>query len=262
MNLIDRLRHHRRLLLPGLVALLCLAMLVSPPISQPPDYHDWADQRGLWGIPNAGDVISNLGFLLVGLYGLFSLYRGQCCCRRPGETLAWSLLFFGVCLTALGSSIYHWTPDNHTLLWDRLPMAWSFMALLAALLIERGNPRLGIVLLPVLIVLGLVSVMAWYASETAGNSDLRPYLLAQGGTLVLIPALLLLYRPVYDLGHGYLVALALYLLALLAEWLDAWLFSLTGLISGHSIKHLIAALAIYWLLRMLRRRKPLITRPD
>ena len=256
------LRRHRKLVLLGLITLLCLAMLVAPPISQPSDYHDWADQRTLWGIPNALDVLSNAGFLLVGLCGLLSLSRGQCCCQLPGEAAAWTIMFIGVCLVALGSSWYHWAPKDHTLLWDRLPMAWCFMALLAALLIERVNPRLGIALLPLLIVLGLASVLAWYASETAGISDLRPYLLAQGGSLLLIPVILLLYRPVYDLGHGYLVALALYLLALLAEWLDAWLFELTGFVSGHSIKHLIAALAIYWLLRMLRRRKPLITRPD
>jgi hypothetical protein len=44
--------------------------------------------------------------------------------------------------------------------------------------------------------------------------------------------------------------------ALAAEWLDRPLFTLTGMLSGHTLKHGLAALAVYWALRMLRWRQP------
>jgi hypothetical protein len=248
---------YRHLILAAIVFALVLTALLAPRIDQPGDYNHWVDTRTLLGIPNAGDVISNLGFLWVGLLGLRALAARRCRCDLPGETLAWLLVFTGVTLTALGSAYYHWAPDNARLTWDRLPMALGFMALLSALLIERIGPRAGLALLPLLIVCGGGSVGYWYWTDLQGAGDLRPYLLTQGGTLLLIPASLLLYSPTYDRGGDYLIALGFYGLALLTEHLDRAIFEFTGVISGHSIKHLLAAVAVYWLLRMLQRRRRL-----
>lgn len=240
-----------------LLAALTLITFLIPPFDQPHDYHQWVDTRTVMGIPHFGDVLSNVGFFWVGLLGLWAIVQQRVCCILPGERLAWAVVFGGVFLTGFGSSYYHWAPDDARLMWDRLPMALGFMALISALIIERIGARIGLSLLPVLIVLGCASVVYWYWSTLHGAGDLRPYLLTQGGTLLFIPIILLLYPARYNRGHDYLIALGLYTLALLAEHLDEPIMALTGVISGHNLKHLIAAFAVYWLLRMLRSRTPL-----
>lgn len=249
--------HHavRLALLAGAVAALISFTLMAPPIEQPADYNHWVDTRTVWDIPYFGDIVSNLGFLLVGLWGLAALALGQCRCALPGERTAWLLVFTGVTLTAFGSVYYHWEPGNARLTWDRLPMAVAFTALLAAVIIERVSPLAGRRLLPALLLFGVSSVLYWYWSDLQGSDDLRPYLLTQGGTLVLIPLMLWLFPPRYDRGGDYVVALILYAGAMAAEHLDEPLFSLTaGWLSGHNLKHLIAAAAAGWLVRMLLRR--------
>lgn len=254
----DAIQHQTRYARHGflfvLVAGLALITALIPPFDQPSDYHQWVDDRTFLGIPHFGDVLSNLGFIIVGIVGLRAIVQKQIHCRLAAERLAWSLVFVGVLLTGFGSAYYHWKPNDFGLMWDRLPMALGFMALLSALIMERIGPRLGLYLLPLLVLFGGASVVYWYWSGIYGSGDLRPYLLTQGGTLLLIPVILWLYPPAYSRGRDYVIALGLYLLALLAEHLDKPIFALTHLLSGHNLKHLLAALAVYWLLRMLRLR--------
>ena len=54
-----------------------------------------------------------------------------------------------------------------------------------------------------------------------------------------------------------MAALGLYGVSKLAEAADAAVFRATGIVSGHTLKHLVAALAIAALLRMVARREPL-----
>jgi hypothetical protein len=49
----------------------------------------------------------------------------------------------------------------------------------------------------------------------------------------------------------------LYVLAKILEALDRPIFELGHIVSGHTLKHLAAAGAGYWILRMLRKRRPL-----
>src|SRR5436190_12124751 len=122
----------RRIAIIGLVfGLLIVVAAFVPRITQDPAYHNFADQRSWLGIPNTLNVVSNLPFLLVGILGFFA---------RPRD-LPYVVLFCGVTLTAFGSSWYHWSPNNATLVWDRLPMAVGFMGLLAAITAERISTR-------------------------------------------------------------------------------------------------------------------------
>ena len=61
----------------------------------------------------------------------------------------------------------------------------------------------------------------------------------------------------YTRGADVLVAVAIYAVAKLAEMLDAQVYALGHLVSGHTLKHLLAALAVWWLLRMLQLRRPI-----
>src|SRR5579871_2800475 len=124
----------RRVQLIVILAIIgVVASLVLPPLKQPQSYHHFADEREFFGIPNFWNVISNGGFLVVGVWGL-----GLVCftsARKyfidPFERWAYAMFFFGVLLTCLGSGYYHLKPADATLVWDRLPMTIGFMSMLS-----------------------------------------------------------------------------------------------------------------------------------
>jgi hypothetical protein len=233
---------------------------VVPPIPQDPAYHRFADTRPLGAVANGWAVLSNLPFALVGLWGLRRVLTAPVGTSAPfvesRERWPYALFFTGVALTGIGSGYYHWAPDNARLVWDRLPMTIGFMALLASIVAERVGVTAGIVLLPVLLLAGAGSVAYWYAGESSGAGDLRPYALVQFAPAALIPLMLWLFPARYTHG-GYLVAaIVMYGAAKLFEALDGVIFSMGHLLSGHTLKHLTAALAAWWLLRGLEARRP------
>ena len=250
---------HALLLLAG-AGLVALTLLHAP-IPQPAAYHEFADTRALWGIPNAWNVLSNLPFALVGAWGLSLLARTRPALpfQSPWERWPWRVFFAGVLLTTFGSSYYHWVPDNAHLLWDRLPMTVAFMGLLTATMAERVSVRWSRLLFAPLLLLGVASAAYWYLTERAGHGDLRPYvILVQGGSLLLILLMALLYPARYRgsgkvSGNGSLYgALALYALAKLLEEADraTWLLGIG--VGGHCLKHVAAAGAVALLAWRLR----------
>jgi len=242
--------------------LVILSAAVLPPIAQPHDYHGFADQRLLLGMPNFMNVASNLAILFSGITGLICLRHTtndkHKLDRQPFKTSAevWPYRIFFLCMvmTAFGSACYHWRPDNTTLLWDRLPIAIGIMALLAATLSERVDPKLGFHLLPVLVSIGAASVLYWYWSEQQGAGNLNFYIVIQFYSLLLIALLSLMLPTAYTHGNRVLQAIGFYALAKASETLDQQIFTLGQIVSGHTLKHLIAALAIWWIVRMLRER--------
>jgi hypothetical protein len=230
-----------------LVITALLAVLMLPPIAQDPAYHLFADRRGLLGIPNFLDVTTNLAFLAVGIVGILFCTMPQ---KAHGARMAWLACFASVALVGFGSAYYHLAPDSSTLVWDRLPMSIGFMALSVAVLAEYVNPRLENYLLVPAIALGLASVIYWHFTD-----DLRLYALVQFLPLLMLPAILLLFRG-SRIDQGFLLAaLVIYLVSKLAEHYDRAVFGWTGeIISGHSLKHLLAATALLVVYGMLRRR--------
>lgn len=239
--------HWRLVVLAALVIGSLLFMLAKAPFGQDLAYHQFTDRRAWFGIPNFFDVLSNLPFLLVGMAGIRFCRRQQMLPLRA----AWLTFFAGVAAVSAGSAYYHWAPDNLTLVWDRLPMTVGFMGLFVALLAEYVSVRIARwLLLPALLV-GIASVGYWHEFD-----DLRFYYWVQLTPMLVVPTLMLLFKPRYS-HHGLLlVTLACYLLAKYAEYHDAAIFALTQqALSGHSIKHLLAALACYAVLLMLRWRR-------
>jgi hypothetical protein len=256
--MIDRDRQNRIALvaLAGLSVAAVIFLFSRPPIPQPPGYHNFADHRSWLGIPNACDVFSNLPFLFVGLWGaLFTVNprSDRAFTSRP-QRLAYEVFFVGVGLTFFGSCYYHLHPTNARLVWDRLPMTIGFMGLLSAMFAERVSARLSKALLLPLILAGGGSVGYWYLTEALGRGDLRPYILVQFGSLLVIVAMLVLF-PTRGLDTGYIVvALAFYAGAKLFESFDAGIFNSIHIVSGHTLKHLAAGIGTYFILRMLQRR--------
>jgi hypothetical protein len=250
------------LVVGGTAVVAASGVTLLPRIPQDPAYHLFADARTILGVPAGLNVLSNLTFALVALVGLRLLRPGRATVREGGERWAWRVFFVGVGLTSLGSAWYHLAPSNGTLVWDRLPMAVAFLGLLAATLAERVDPELGGQLLGPMVLVGIGAVLFWAATEHAGRGDLRPYVLVQFFPLVAIPLVLVLYRPRYSHGWLYLVALGLYALAKVAELADAEIFRVTGWLSGHTLKHLLAAAAVGTLAAMLARRRSFTLRSD
>jgi hypothetical protein len=131
-------------MLIALAAIMVIVCCLLPRIPQPLSYHHFADRRSLLGIPNFGDVSSNLPFALIGIWGLVFLFRsGSVETARHfvdrRERWPYLFVFAGLLLTAFGSSYYHLAPDNWRLVWDRLPMTITFMGLVGAVADRHGE---------------------------------------------------------------------------------------------------------------------------
>ncbi len=223
-------------------ASLVATMVLVDPVPQPPAYHLFADTRQIAGIPNALNTLTNVPFLLVGAYGM-------ALCFKVKAPAAWLLLFISVAFVSAGSAWYHLAPTMASLVWDRLPMAVGFMGLFVALLSEYVDNRLRQLLLPAA-ALGAGSVLYWAATD-----DLRLYGWVQFVPLVAIPVVLALYPARYTHGRWLLAALGAYGLAKVCEYFDLALLAATGsVLSGHSLKHLLAAVCCLLLAEMIRRR--------
>jgi hypothetical protein len=241
-------------LLLGLTVLAAGAVFCMRPIAQEPGYHNFADQRMVWGIPNCWNVLSNFPFVVVGVVGLMAIRKA----RVSGE-VSWmyGVLFMGILLTGFGSAYYHWHPDNDTLVWDRIPMTLVFMSLLTATVAELVSRRLGMGLFVPLLVLGVGSVLYWHWTEHQGRGDLRWYGLVQFYPVLFIPVLLLLF---YDSAYkGAIVSLVWvvvwYVLAKGLEMLDRPIYEAVRM-SGHTLKHWAAAISTGYLVQMFRRKYP------
>jgi len=233
-----------------------------PPIPQPQAYHNFADHRPWIGISNFGDVASNLPFAFVGLAGLFVLFRAPAArFADPRERFPYSVMFAGLILTAFGSAYYHLDPGNARLVWDRIPIMIVFMALLSAVLVERVSLRFGFASFPVLQVVGIASVLVWRAGELRGHGDLRFYAAVQVYA-ILVLLLALLFPPRYTRGSDFAIVVGFYVLAKVLEESDRAVFALGHIVSGHTLKHLAAAGAGYWILRMLKKRNPILPPDD
>lgn len=243
---------NQRLIILGIITAGCIiAAFVMKPIPQDEAYHHFADTREFLGIPNFWNVISNLPFLAVGLTGLALLAKA---CK--GMLLPYSVLFAGIFLTGIGSAYYHLTPNNNTLIYDRIPMTIVFMSLLAATVSETISKRLGIVLLIPLLTLGIGSVLYWHITESRGKGDLRLYGLVQFYPVLFIPLVLIMFPSAQSRsGVRELVWVVLwYLIAKIFEHLDWQVYSVGHIVSGHTLKHLAAAVSTWYLVRMFKSK--------
>jgi hypothetical protein len=213
---------------PGtVIAMIVVAMLIHGPIAQPARYHDFADVSEWLGIEHAADVLSNLPFAIVGMWALLR--------RRAGA--AWTAFDAALVLTAIGSGYYHASPDDARLAWDRLPIALACAALLAAVHSEMRD-RAAVPMLAALCAAGVATVVWWRVT-----GDLRPYLLLQGAPLLLVPFWQWQggARPRARIMFG--IAIAGYVAAKACEVFDHEILEAVAVVSGHTLKHLLAAAA-------------------
>lgn len=243
---------HKLVLLLGLTVVTLTTLFLFHPFSQPLSFHHFADDRSRLGIQNFANVISNLPFLFVGVFGLSVVLQQPI---PAAVRVIYAMLFLGVILTGLGSAYYHWNPNNNTLVWDRIPMSIVFMALLSATIAELMSKKLGVWLLLPLLLVGIGSVLWWHYSESQGRGDLRLYMWVQFYPMLALPLLLWLYydpikKPALQ-SLGWIVVW--YVIAKIFEQLDRPIYAVIG-ISGHTLKHLAAAVSTWYFVVLFKRK--------
>jgi hypothetical protein len=222
----------------GVLALVLAAWSVMPAIPQDQGYHAFADQRQWLGIPHAADVLSNIPFVLVGLFGITRL-ASPSHNEFPAATEAglWCVAagFLG---TGVGSAWYHLNPTDASLVWDRLPMTLIFAGLLGAAIAQRVGQNAARVSLALLFELGVASIVYWRFTD-----DLSLYAIVQFGGMVAL-LLLLVFTHKRDDPIPWWWVIGWYGLAKVLEAGDQALWQATnGLLAGHALKHLAAAAA-------------------
>lgn len=234
-------------LLLAVAALAALAALL-PATGLPAGYHDFADQRTLLGLPHALDVLSNLPFAVMGAWGLWWLRRVPLDRLGTAQRGLAGLFFIGLMATAFCSSSYHLDPHDAGLCIDRVGMSLAFAGLLGLAAADRISARAGVALAALVAVAApATALVAWL------GGNMTPWAVLQGGGLVLLAALAMRRPQPRALGFSIIGVIAFYAVAKALELADAPVFALTQqLISGHSAKHLVAALAAWPVVRALQ----------
>jgi hypothetical protein len=232
----------------GLLVLVVFSA-VMPSLEQPAAYHAFADHREIAGVANGANVLSNVAFAVAALAIALGLLRQGP--LQPVTRAALAVAALGLALTAAGSAYYHATPDDDTLFWDRLPITISFAGVVGAAAAQRVSSRMGAASTIGLALLGPVTVLYWRASE-----NLMPYILLQAGaSLALLLIVLVTARRADPLPWWWLIGW--YVAAKIAEVVDVPIFNWTGgAISGHTLKHLFAAVGAAGLALPLWRAPP------
>lgn len=243
-----RLSHPEQICL-GVLALALAAWVAMPGIAQDPRYHLFADQRHLLGIARAADVLSNAGFVFVGMFGVAGLVSNRRQGLSPARQASLWCVALGFLCTGAGSAWYHLNPNDGTLVWDRLPMTMVFSGILGTALAQRVGEKVARVALALLFELGIASVVYWHLT-----GDLSLYLMLQFGGIGALVLLLLLTRRGDD-RFSWWWLIGWYALAKAFEAGDETIWQAThGLVAGHALKHLAAAAAGAVLLMPLHTR--------
>lgn len=228
-------------------ALIALA-LFAPGMVQTGDHHAFADGRAMAGMPFAMDVLSNLPFAAAGLAGLGVVYV------LPPRSLsnmqrAMAILFFvGLVLTAAGSSWYHWHPDDAALAVDRCGMAVAFAGVLGLSAADRLSDRAGAALGLAVLVLAPVAI-----DVAARTGNVLPWAVLQFGGMALVAWFAGLRPRPGALGVGWMGMIVVYGVAKMLEMNDHETYQFTGhMVSGHTLKHVVASLAAWPVLVAIR----------
>jgi hypothetical protein len=189
------------------------------------------------------DVLSNLPFAIWGTVGVWVLLRAVRDRAVSAAAAAMAGLFFvGLWVTTAVSAAYHLQPGDASLAWDRGGMVLAFAGLLGLAAIRAISTRAGMALATAVLVLGPLSVYAW---SLTGN--MLPWAVLQGAGMALILGFSCL-RPAQaqELPVRWALLIAIYALAKLLELGDHAVYEWTGhLVSGHSLKHMVAAFAAW-----------------
>jgi hypothetical protein len=238
------------------VALIAVFITLNfvEPVSQNPGYHAFADSRIFWGIPNTLDVLSNIALAVVGFMGIIATLKRLGSSNFNATVFQYLIFFSGVFLTGFGSLYYHLAPSNETLIWDRLPITILTLGFFCSVISEMVSPKASLILVGPLLLVGIGSAFYWNYTESLGSGDLRLYGIVQFSPLILIMLIFVMYKFPENYLPYIIGLLIFYALSRLTEFLDHQIFEILHFISGHTLKHLLAAAAAGCILIMLKNR--------
>lgn len=244
MNILQKYTPH--ILATISIVVIWLVFQFCKPIAQNTDYHHFAHEFSLVNIDNCSNVISNLGFIIIGIGGLVKLIKSK------NNNIIYYGLVTGILLTGFGSGYYHYNPNNETLVWDRIPMTIIFASFFASIYSYYISKKWANVIWLVAICIGIFSVLYWNYTEKMGNGDLRLYAIVQLLPMLLIAIILSLncnsnkniFKPITYI-------LVWYVIAKLFEHFDHQLFEHTNFISGHPIKHIAASISTFFMIKLI-----------
>jgi hypothetical protein len=242
-----RRRRWRHAALGAATVTPALGVGLMHPVIKGPGFHHYADARAVLGIPNAGDVLSNLPFVIVGVLGLLVARKVE---GLPRGLVA--LFFAGVLAIGVGSGAYHAHPIDATLAFDWLPIVLALAWLTALVVADRVDRRLGTIAAYVLPLAAVGSVLFWWlGGGTVAGGDMRWYGFVQLLFVAMVPLIVLLYPQGALDRRLLLLAVASFVLARVVNKADHQILDAIG-VSGHSLKHLAAGMAAWFVLRAIR----------
>ncbi|WP_223033713.1 ceramidase domain-containing protein [Hanstruepera marina] len=224
------------------IGLVLILVFVFNPIQQNQTYHAFCDSNEHFGIPNFWNVITNLPFLIIGCFGLLKNRTIQ------QNKLQYLTFFVGIVLVSIGSAYYHINPSDKSLVWDRLPMTFVFMALVSIVISDFFNQRTGNMLLIPLLVLGITSILVWNFT-----GDLRLYAFLQFYPMLAIPIILLCNKSKICINLKYWMLLLFYGVAKGLEYFDCSIYKLSNGVSGHALKHMFSAIGLLVFIMLIRK---------
>ena len=86
-----------------LLVLIGALFLLTSPVPQDPAYYLFADSRTLLSVPNFWNVLSNLPFMFIGIWGIYIVLTIARTLDNFELRNAYLVFFIGVFLTAFGS---------------------------------------------------------------------------------------------------------------------------------------------------------------
>jgi hypothetical protein len=211
------------------------------PMTQTQHYHNFVDKRSFLAVPNFGDVMSNLSFLLSGIFTMIVAFK------NPIDS---NLVFwFGASqvILALASAFYHLKPNDFGLGVDRLGMSICFALALAVTLADRNcNANVTLPAVLVLLAISCAGPLYWMLTNSKGNGDLRLYGVSQYVFLIGIALALLLYRSKHKSQDWIAwMGFLFFFLSKVPEIMDSDIFVQTEeFMSGHTLKHYVAGASL------------------
>lgn len=238
------MKRNQLLVLSTLILVAIVAVFFVEPIPQDQEYHNFADKRTCFFVPNFWNVLSNLPFVILGIIGFFKIQKNL---KNYELKSNYFWFYIGIFLTGFGSAYYHYNPNDSTLIWDRLPMTISFMSFFSLIIGEFINLSIGRKLLYPFLMIGFASINYWVI-----QNDLRFYILIQFLPIFLIPIIVVMSKHNALFKKYFYGIILVYFIAKILENKDYLVFEFTKLtISGHTLKHIAAAIAPFIFYRFI-----------
>ncbi|EAQ96675.1 hypothetical protein KT71_06609 [Congregibacter litoralis KT71] len=238
----------------GILFVVSFVISAIKPLPQPADYHQLADQRTIFGVPNAIDVFTNFPYVVVSIVALFCVTRLY---RESREVLAafiFGCFFLSTASVSITSSLYHLAPNNVSLVGDRLSIVFSATFLVGVACLKVFGSRETLRVVAISGIYGVSSMLYWCLTSGSRLENILYYVAFQIFVVCFV-AFCCFLRCARSMSYKWLLsAVVAYAASKPFEINDAQFLALTnGLISGHSAKHLVIVFCVCAvLMHMLR----------